>query len=89
MAVVVHAVNIDKPVVHYRATVEMTTGNGTPWSIGFDLRDGGYRLWIYRATEKGPKLVKYLPLAKDRVPDEVSALEAFTKWAHEHYADEE
>lgn len=87
MSTVVDTVEIDKPVVHYRCVIKTTREGGVAWNIGLEVRDGGYRIWLYRATEKGPKLVTHIPCAPNRKADMTSALEKVTRWAHEQYED--
>lgn len=86
MATVVQGVEMDKPAVHYRAQVNMTHDD-TPWAVVLDVRDGGHQIAMYRATEKGPKLVSTIKCAPNRKPDMNSALEKVLAWAHEKYED--
>lgn len=88
MATVVHTVEIDRETVQYRTKVTMTK-DGTPWGCAFNVRDDGWKLWIYRDTEKGPQLVDSVSWGADskRTPDKASALEKLTAWAHGRYED--
>lgn len=89
MGTVVNRVEIDKETHYWQTKVDMTLSNGVEWGCGFNVRDDGWKLWIYRDTDKGPRLVDYISFGteSERKPDRDSALEALTKWAHEHYED--